>query len=60
MKKFITTVVLPIAAMTMIYKWRYRLLNIILDNDSIRRMSVRAAMGTPGVRSRLLGRAFRS
>lgn len=60
MKKFISNVVLPIATATMIYKWRYKLLNMILGNDSIRRMSVRAAMGIPGVRSRLISKAFRN
>ncbi len=60
MKKFISTVVLLFAAMIMLYKWRYKLLNMILGNDSIRRMSVRAAMGIPGVRSRLISKAFRS
>lgn len=60
MKKFISAVVLPIIALTMLYKWRYKLLNLVLGNNSIRRISVRAAMGMPGVRSRLISRAFRS
>lgn len=59
MRKLISAVVLPVAAI-MLYKWRYKLLNLVLGNDSIRRMSVRAAMGMPGIRSRLLSRAFRS
>lgn len=60
LKKFISNVALPVVAVAMIFKWRYKLLNMILGNDSIRRVSVKAAMGIPGVRSLVIGRAFRS
>jgi len=60
MRKFLSNILLPIAAISMLFKWRYRILNFILNNDSIRRMSVAAAMNIPGVRSRIISRVFRN
>lgn len=60
MKKFLSTVLLPVAVLAMIYKLRYKILNMVLSNETMRRMSVKAAMGIPGVRSLLLRRSFRS
>lgn len=59
MKKFLTKVLLPAAAISLAYKWRYKLLNAILGNESIRKMSVRMAMNIPGVKERFIQSAFR-
>ncbi|MFS0644011.1 hypothetical protein [Siminovitchia sp. 179-K 8D1 HS] len=58
MKKLMTNILLA-AAISLAFKWRYKLLNAILGNDSIRKMSVRAAMNIPGVKERLIQGAFR-
>jgi hypothetical protein len=59
MKKMMTKIVLPAIALSLIYKWRFRLLNIILANESIRKMSVRMAMNIPGMKDRFIQSAFR-
>lgn len=41
------------------YRFRYKLLNAILGNNFLRKVSVNAMMNIPGVRSKLMGTAFR-
>ncbi|MGD6967031.1 hypothetical protein [Rossellomorea vietnamensis] len=41
------------------YQYRYKLLNGLLSNFTVRRMVVRAAMSLPWLRSKFLGAAFR-
>ncbi len=60
MNKLFLKMLLPIVLITLIYKWRYRLLNIILGIQSIRKWSVRLAMMFPSVRSRMISNVFRS
>ncbi|MFD1705405.1 hypothetical protein ACFSCZ_01400 [Siminovitchia sediminis] len=60
MGKFISNIILPMAAIALLYRWRYKILNLVLSNDSIRKLSVDAVMRVPGVRSGLFSKAFRS
>jgi hypothetical protein len=41
------------------YQNRYKLLNVILGNFTIRRMVVRATMSLPWLRSKFISSAFR-
>ena len=41
------------------YQNRYKILNVILGNFTIRRMVVRAAMSMPWLRSKFMSTAFR-
>ncbi|MCJ8006832.1 hypothetical protein ACFFF5_01065 [Lederbergia wuyishanensis] len=41
------------------YRFRYKLLNAFLGNSFLRKVSVNAMMNIPGVRSKLMGTAFR-
>jgi hypothetical protein len=41
------------------YQYRYKLLNVILGNFTIRRLVVRATMSMPWLRSKFLNTAFR-
>lgn len=41
-----------------LFKKRFRLLNVILGNTMIRRFAVRAFMGIPGIKNRIMGSVF--
>ncbi|WP_205207675.1 hypothetical protein [Bacillus sp. P14.5] len=41
------------------YQYRYKLVNVLLGNFTVRRMVVRAAMSLPWLRSKFLTTAFR-
>lgn len=50
---------LPAALLGIAYKKRYRILNFLLGNEWLRKMSVNTAMNIPGVRERLISSTFR-
>lgn len=51
----ITTIV---AAISMIYKWRYKLMNAMLAVSFLRRMAVSISMNMPSVRNKILPSIF--
>ncbi|HEY4553971.1 MAG TPA: hypothetical protein VIG80_12300 [Bacillaceae bacterium] len=59
MRKLCLKWLLPAAILTYAFKKRYKLLNILLGNDQLRKWSIKAAMGIPGVRSQFISNAFR-
>lgn len=60
MRKLVSAVFLPAILLLVIFRWRYRILNVLLGNEAIRRMSVNAAMNIPSVRTRLMSKVLRS
>lgn len=59
MRKFCYQWLLPVVVTGVAYRYRYRLLNKLLENGWIRKMSVNAAMNIPGMRNRFMNSAFR-
>lgn len=51
MKKM-TNILLLVAAASLAYQWRYKILNAFLGNESIRKMGVGMAMNMLGIRDR--------
>ncbi|CAM3952314.1 hypothetical protein [Lederbergia lenta] len=58
MKQFGKLLMLAILSVA-VYKGRYQLLNCILSNRWLRKMSVSTAMKMPGVREKFISSAFR-
>ncbi|WP_010096997.1 hypothetical protein [Ornithinibacillus scapharcae] len=52
----ITTIV---AGISMIYKWRYKLMNAILAVSFLRRMAVSISMNMPSIRNKILPSIFK-
>lgn len=57
--RFLVVLTGIIAAVSMIYKWRYKLMNAILAISFLRRFAVRISMKMPSVRNDLLPSLFK-
>ncbi|WP_067730421.1 hypothetical protein [Oceanobacillus damuensis] len=56
----ILSVIAMVSAVSLLYKWRYRLLNTLLTVGIIRRVAVSASMNIPSFREKLLPELFNS
>ncbi|WP_053367139.1 hypothetical protein [Bacillus sp. FJAT-27245] len=58
MNKAISSAVMFSAAGYLIYRNRYRLMNILLGTGWVRKAAVRTIMGMPGVKRRMMDSVF--
>ncbi|MBS4217149.1 hypothetical protein KHA96_02340 [Bacillus sp. FJAT-49711] len=59
MMRSIVKMLSALAVLGTAYRFRYKLLNVLLGNGLLRKVSVNTMMNIPGVRSKLMSTAFR-
>ncbi|MBD8069139.1 hypothetical protein [Bacillus sp. PS06] len=55
----ISRIVLLIAGLYGVYRYRYRIMNSVLGNPDMRKLFIRMTMSIPYVRNKMMSQAFR-
>ncbi|WP_251551378.1 hypothetical protein [Neobacillus muris] len=58
MSRILSTILMIVSLGFIVYKYRYRIINILLGLSWIRRLAVGSMMRLPGVKQKLMGSAF--
>ncbi|GAB3795517.1 hypothetical protein [Virgibacillus kimchii] len=56
--RFLLLFTVLLSAITLLYKWRYRVVNLLLAISFLRRMAISISMKMPGLREKVLPGLF--